>query len=179
VSLERFHRGEFPAVYAKTGERADRLLPVRALHAPGWTWMLLPFGGFWAFLIARGFTTVETTGLVPFSGRALARLRARWRRRLAAFAIGALLLLIVLNRSWGPALLLIAAPIAILFGWLSDGVFGADVVGARFDPEGGTVLLWGVHEAFRRAVESGQQPDPSLRHWQSGGRVEPWGDESA
>jgi hypothetical protein len=62
ISLEAFQRGALPPVCAKTGEPADCLLPVRAAWTPGWTWLLLVFGGLWAFLIGRGFTTEETMG---------------------------------------------------------------------------------------------------------------------
>jgi hypothetical protein len=61
-------------VCAKTGEPANCLLPVRVVYTPRRTWLLLLFGGFWAFLIGRGFTTEETIGLVPFSQAVLARL---------------------------------------------------------------------------------------------------------
>lgn len=98
VSLEAFHNGALPPVCAKTGEPADHLLPIRASYTPRWTWLLLAFGGFWAFLIARGFTTEETMGLVPFSQAALARWQVRGRRRLAAAVLGAVLLLVVLYR---------------------------------------------------------------------------------
>jgi hypothetical protein len=59
VSLEAFQRGALPPVCAKTGGPADCLLPVRAAYTPGWTWLLLVFGGLWAFLISRGFTTED------------------------------------------------------------------------------------------------------------------------
>jgi hypothetical protein len=117
VSLEAFHNGALPPVCAKTGEPADCLLPVRAAYTPRWTWLLLVFGGFWAFLIGRGFTTEETTGLVPFSQAALARWRVRGRRRLAAAVVGALVLLALLYRvAWPLAFFGGCALIASLFG---------------------------------------------------------------
>jgi hypothetical protein len=77
-------------------------------------------------------------------------------------------LLVLLDRAaWPPAIVIVAAPVAILVGWLSVGVVGGDAVGARFDPERETVLLWGVHEAFKRAVEVGQRSDPALPHRQA------------
>jgi hypothetical protein len=170
VSLEAFHNGALPPVCAKTGEPADCLLPVRAAYTPRWTWLLLVFGGFWAFLIGRGFTTEETTGLVPFSQAALARWRVRGRRRLAAGVVGALVLLALLYRvAWPLAFFGGCALIASLFGfgWISVGVHSASEVGAHFDPEGRTVLLWDVHERFRQAVEDGQRPDPNVRYWQT------------
>jgi hypothetical protein len=170
VSLEAFHNGALPPVCAKTGEPADRLLPIRAAYTPGWTWLLLLFGGFWAFLIGRGFTTEETMGLVPFSQAALARRRVRGYRRLAAAVLGAVLLLVVLYRvAWPFAFFGGSVLVALLFGfgWISVGVGGASQVGAHLDPEGRTVLLWGVHERFRQAVEDGQRPDPNVRYWQT------------
>jgi hypothetical protein len=170
VSLEAFRNGALPAVCAKTGEPADCLLPVRAAYTPRWTWLLLLFGGFWAFLIGRGFTTEETMGLVPFSQAALARSRVEGRRRLAAAVLGAVLLLGILYRvAWPFAFFGGCALIAFLFGfgWISVGVRGASEVGAHLDPEARTVLLWGVHERFKQAVEDGQRPDPNVRYWQT------------
>jgi hypothetical protein len=170
VSLEAFHNGALPPVCAKTGEPADCLLPVRAAYTPRWTWLLLLFGGFWAFLIGRGFTTEETMGLVPFSQAALARRRVRGRGRLAAAVLGALLLLAILYRvAWPLAFFGGCALVAFLFGfgWISVGVSGASEVGAHLDPEAQTVLLWGVHERFKQAVEDGQWPDPKVRYWQT------------
>jgi hypothetical protein len=128
------------------------------------------FGGFWAFLIGRGFTTEETMGLVPFSQAALARRRVRGYRRLAAAVLGAVLLLVVLYRvAWPFAFFGGSVLVALLFGfgWISVGVGGASQVGAHLDPEGRTVLLWGVHERFKQAVEDGQRPDPNVRYWQT------------
>jgi hypothetical protein len=170
VSLAAFQRGAMPPVCAKTGEPADCLLPVRAAYTPGWTWLLLVFGGFLAFLIGRGFTTQETMGLVPFSQAALARWRVQARSRLGWAVLGALLLLIVLYRiAWPLAFFGGCALVALGFGfgWLSMSVGGATEVGARLEPEAEMVLLWGVHERFKQAVEEGQQPDPNVRYWQS------------
>jgi hypothetical protein len=94
--------------------------------------------------------------------------RARGRRRLAYGAVGALVLIVVLYRaSWLVALIVAYAAIAFLVGWLSVNVAGGGTVGAKFDPERRTVLLWGVHEGFKRAVERGQRPDPNVRRWQT------------
>lgn len=169
VSLAAFHNGALPPVCAKTGEPADHLLPIRASYTPRWTWLLLAFGGFWAFLIARGFTTEETMELVPFSQAALARWQVRGRRRLAAAVLGAVLLLVVLYRvAWPFAFFGGCALIALLFGfgWISVGVAPSEV-GAQFDPEARVVLLWRVHDNFKRAVERGQRPDPNVRYWQT------------
>jgi hypothetical protein len=154
---------------ARTGEPADRLLPVRASYTPRWTWLLLPFGGWLAWLIARGFTTEETMGLVPFSQAGLARRHLRARRRLAAVVAGALLLLVVLYRvAWPFAFLGGCALVALLFGlaWISVGQSGAAEVGAHLDPEARVIVLWGVHDRFKQAVEHGQRPDPNVRYWQ-------------
>jgi len=170
VSLEAFQRGALPPVCAKSGEPADCLLPVRATYTPGWTWLLLVFGGLWAFLIGRGFTTEETMGLVPFSGPALARRRLQARARLGWAVLGALLLLVVLYRiAWPLAFLGGCALVALVFGlgWTSVSVSGAAEVGAHLDPEAQTVLLWGVHQRFKQAVEEGQRPDPNVRYWQT------------
>ena len=83
-------------------------------------------------------------------------------------ASGALVLILLLYRaSWLTAMIVAAAPIAFLVGWLSVNVVGGGTVGAQFDPEGRTVLLWGVHEGFKRAVERGRRPDPNVRRWQT------------
>jgi hypothetical protein len=168
VSLAAFHSGALPPVCAKTGEPADCLLPVRAAYTPRWTWLLLVFGGFWAFLIARGFTTEETMGLVPFSQAALTRRRIRGRDRLAAAVLTAVLLLAFLYRVgfpfgfYGGFVL-----VAFLFGFGWEWLLGGGEVGAHLDPEARVVLLWGVHERFKQAVEGGQRPDPNLRYWQT------------
>ena len=170
VSLEAFQRGALPPVCAKSGEPADCLLPVRAAYTPGWTWLLLVFGGLWAFLIGRGFTTEETMGLVPFSQTALARRRVQARARLGWAAFGALLLLIVLYRvAWPLAFYGGCALVALGFGlgWTAVSVGGVAEVGAHLDPEAQTVLLWGVHQRFKQAVEEGQRPDPNVRYWQT------------
>jgi hypothetical protein len=170
ISLEAFQRGALPPVCAKTGEPADCLLPVRAAWTPGWTWLLLVFGGLWALVIGRGFTTQETMGLVPFSQAALARRRVQARSRLGWTVLGALLLLVVLYRiAWPLAFLGGCALVALVFGfgWISVSVSGATEVGAHLDPDAQTVLLWGVHQRFKQAVEERQRPDPNLRYWQT------------
>jgi hypothetical protein len=168
VSLEAFHNGALPPVCAKTGEPADCLLPVRAAYTPRWTWLLLVFGGFWAFLIGRGFTTEEAMGLVPFSQAALARRRVRGRGRMAAAVLGAILLLAVLYRvAWPFAFFGGCALIAFVFGFAWVSLLGGGEVGAHLDPAARTVLLWGVHERFRQAVEDRQRPDPNVRYWQT------------
>jgi hypothetical protein len=35
------------------------------------------------------------------------------------------------------------------------------------DPDAQTVLLWGVRQRFKQAVEERQRPDPNLRYWQT------------
>ena len=168
VSLAAFHNGALPPVCARTGEPADCLLPVRASYTPRWTWLLLAFGGFWAFLIARGFTTEETMGLVPFSQAALTRWRVQARSRLGWAVLGALLLLVVLYRiDWPLAFFGGCVLVAFLFGFAWVSLLGGGKVGARFEPEVPTVLLWGVHQRFKQAVEDGQQPDPTLRYWRT------------
>ena len=168
VSLAAFHNGALPPVCAKTGEAANCLLPIRASYRPRWTWLLLLFGGFWAFLIARGFTAEETMGLVPFSQAALTRRRVRARGRLGWTVLGALLLLVVLYRiAWPFAFFGGCVLVAFLFGVGWAWLLGVAEVGARLDPEARTVLLWGVHERFKQAVEGGQQPDPNVRYWQT------------
>jgi hypothetical protein len=168
VSLEAFHNGALPPVCAKTGQPADCLLPVRAAYAPRWTWLLLLFGGFWAFLIGRGFTTEETMGLVPFSQATLARWRVRRRDRLAAAVLGGVLLLALLYRvAWPLAFFGGCLLIAVLFGFAWVSLLGGAELGAHLDPEAQTVLLWGVHERFKQAVEDGQRPDPNVRYWQT------------
>ena len=61
------------------------------------------------------------------------------------------------------------ALVALVFGlgWTSVSVSGAAEVGAHLDPEAQTVLLWGVHQRFKQAVEEGQRPDPNVRYWQT------------
>jgi hypothetical protein len=168
VSLAAFQRGALPPVCAKTGEPADCLLPVRASYTPSWTWLLLVFGGFWGFLIARGFTTLETMGLVPFSQAALTRWRVQARSRLGWAVLGVLLLLVVLYRiAWPLAFYGGCVLVAFLFGFAWVSLLGGGQVGAHFDPDAPTVLLWGVHERFKQAVEEGQRPDPNVRYWQT------------
>jgi hypothetical protein len=99
--------------------------------------------GFWAFLIARGFTTKETMGLVPFSQAALTRWRVQARTRLGWAVLGALLLLVVLYRiAWPFAFFGGCVLVAFLFGFAWVSLLGGGEVGARFDPEAPTVLLW-------------------------------------
>jgi hypothetical protein len=152
----------------QTGEPADRLLPVRATYVPRWTWLLLPFGWL-AFMIARGFTTELATGLVPFSQAGLARKRAQAWARLGWGVLGAVLLLVVLYRvAWPLALLGGCVLVALLsgLGLISAELHATGAVGAHLDPENGAVVLWGVHDRFKQAVESGQRPDPEVRYWQ-------------
>jgi hypothetical protein len=138
VSLETFHSGALPPVCAKTGEAADCLLPARAAYTPAWTWLLLLFGGLWAFLIARGFTTRDTTGLLPFSQAALARQRVRGHDRAAAAVLGAVLLLALLYQVGVQyAFLGGCVLVAFLFGFgsawlLGVGWSGCTCRGSRF-----------------------------------------------
>lgn len=168
VSLEAFQSGALPPVCAKSGEAADCPLPARAAYTPAWTWLLLLFDGLWAFLIARGFTTRDTTGLLPFSRAALARHRVRGHDRAAAAVLGAVLLLALLYQvGFQYAFLGGCVLVAFLFGFGWAWLLGAFEVGGRLDLEARTVLLWGVHERFKQAVEDGQRPDPNVRYWRT------------
>ena len=168
VSLEAFQSGALPPVCAKSGEAADCPLPARAAYTPAWTWLLLLFGGLWAFLIARGFTTKDAAGLLPFSQAALARQRVRGHDRAAAAVLGAVLLLALLYQvGFQYAFLGGCVLVAFLFGFGWAWLLGCGEVGARLDPEARTVLLWGVHERFKQAVEDGQRPDPNVRYWRT------------
>lgn len=107
---------------------------------------------------------------MPFSQPALARRRVQARSRLGWVVLGALLLLVVLYRiAWPLAFLGGCALVALVFGfgWISVSVSGATEVGAHLDPDAQTVLLWGVHQRFKQAVEERQRPDPNLRYWQT------------
>jgi hypothetical protein len=151
VALDRFERGDFPDVCAKTGEAAEYVGRVEAKQTPEWPCLLL-FFGILPYLIAASFSTDRTEGDVPFSARAVRRVqRLTWVRRSAALlALGLGIAGLALESA---GFMVAGLSLAIAYGVML--VVGAVwSVGGRLDRRAGAVQLTGVHEGFRDAVAS-------------------------
>src|SRR5919197_3026182 len=141
--------GSLPALCAKSGAPAERILAVPARARAGWTWWLLPLGVL-PFLLARQFAP-QVSVPVPLServGRRLDRLRLLWLISLLEAAGLAAAGLLAGRRDGllaGHAFLAGAALARLLEAALS--------VRGTLDPSARGVLLSGVHPAFRDAVD--------------------------
>jgi hypothetical protein len=155
VPERAFAHEELPAVCVKSGAPAELLMPRRALHFPGWTWILLPFG-ILPFLIARFFASRSVDGYLPFSRPAFARIRQAAVVRTVALVAGVLLvaagsltdvpaLLWAGTGAWAVA----AVAFALELAWS---------VGAFYLPEERRVLLTRVHERFAREAAERRLP---------------------
>jgi cytochrome bd-type quinol oxidase subunit 2 len=151
VELDRFERGDFPDVCAKTGEAAEYLGRVEATRTPEWPCLLLLFG-ILPYLIAAWFSTDRTEGDVPLSARAVRRLqRLAWVRRPVGLLALGLVIAGVLLESAGVTV----AGFGLLIAYMVLLVVGAVwSVGGRLDRQAGAVQLTGVHDRFKEAVAS-------------------------
>lgn len=151
VALDRFERGDFPDVCAKTGEAAEYLGRVEARQTPEWPCLLLLFG-ILPYLIAAWFSTDRTEGDVPFSARAVRRLqRLTWVRRSAGLLALGLVIAGVLLGSAGVTVAGFGLVIAYVVMLVVGAVWS---VGGRLDRQAGAVQLTGVHDRFKEAVAS-------------------------
>jgi hypothetical protein len=159
VALDRFERGDFPDVCAKTGEAAEYLGRVEARQTPEWPCLLLFFGVL-PYLIAAVFSTDRTEGDVPFSVRAVRRLRRlTWVRRAAALLALGLVIAGLALESAGFMVAGFGLAIAYAVMLVISAVWS---VGGRLDRRARAVQLTGVHERFREAVTSLADPQAGL-----------------
>jgi hypothetical protein len=145
IPLVEAELGVLPAVCAKTGEPADRSVPLPARARAGWTWWLLPLGVV-PFLAARHFAPelVVLVPLAPRAGRRLERLRVAGLIGLVEAIVLAGAGLVGRSREVllaGVAFLVAAGLIRTLEAMFS--------VRATLDPSARGILLTGVHPAFR------------------------------
>ena len=76
----RFEAGDYPMVCARTGQPADRLVPVEAVRRAVWPWMFNPLSV--TFWIARwGVGKDRLRGLLPFADGHVGGVTAWWDRR--------------------------------------------------------------------------------------------------
>lgn len=118
--VEDLESGNLPAVCAKTGEPADGFARVEFTSTPAWTWILLLFG-ILPFLIARWFSKVRVSALVPMSEAALRRGRRFNWTVMGLLVVGALLLLLGFATgpfaAWLGLGALVAALFVVTIGW--------------------------------------------------------------
>jgi hypothetical protein len=153
IPLRAAESGALPALCARTGEPTGRLLALPARARAGWTWWLLPLGVL-PFLAARHFAK-EVTVLVPLSTRAGRRLdQLRLVRVLALLEAGTFAIAAVITNRRDALFVgaVFLAGVALL-----RAVEAALSVRAMLDPSARSVLLSGVHPAFRDAVDRLQQ----------------------
>jgi hypothetical protein len=158
VTTERFQAGDLPAVCAKTGKSADGWLELEAIRLPGWSLLLLLFGGLPA-LIALMFAAEQVTGLVPLSARADQWVRRSRSIRWVLLVVGLVVVCVGLTSGAGTVLEL---AFALLVGAVV--VYFLEVfwlVGGRLSTDGTQVVLSRIHRTFRSAL----QADMSRRAW--------------
>lgn len=146
VGRETFHRGEFPPVCCKTGERAEVYDAFEFSDTPTWTWILLLFGIF-PFLVATAFVTERFSGVLPLSRRAQERLRTA--RRLAWIIGIAAVLFVLVGLVAGSGWIFLGAGfaaawlVAITLVWLRS---------PNANLHGDAVELNNVHAVFVRTI---------------------------
>jgi hypothetical protein len=151
VALDRFERGDFPDVCAKTGEAAEYQGRVEATRTPEWPCLLLLFG-ILPYLIAAWFSTDRTMGEVPLSARAVQRLqRLKWIRRSTGLVALGLVIAGVLLESAGVTVAGLGLVAAYAVMLVLREVWS---IGGRLDRRAGAVQLTGVHDRFKEAVAS-------------------------
>lgn len=79
--LERFEVGDYPMVCARSGLRADKLVPVEAARRASWPWVFFPLHLFTWLLAASSVQRDRMWGKLPFAAGHVEGIAATWDRR--------------------------------------------------------------------------------------------------
>src|SRR6266545_609670 len=153
IPLAGIESGGLPAVCARSGAPADRLVALTARARAGWTWWLLPLGVL-PFLVARHFAP-RIVVLVPISRQAGKRVeRLRLAGLLTLLEAVALAIAGVVGHRRDAFMAAIGFLVSAAGLRALEAAFS---VRGRLDPSARGVLLTGVHPAFRDAVDGLQR----------------------
>ena len=140
-----------PDICVKTGLPARPRLPLEAVDRPAWTYWILLFGGWWVFLLARGFGTERVKVALPVSDVAFRRHCRAQLASLVAFAVGAPVLVVGVIVTSG-----------VVFGFGAGVMVAALIAGAvaevitrvglRFDTKSKAIIVRRCHAGFAHAV---------------------------
>lgn len=145
---------DLPHVCVLSGREADGTTSFRLARTPGWTYVLLLFG-ILPFIVAMFFATERITIHLPVEREALAAVRRRRHRAIAAVVIG--VAVGVVSAVVGSTVLLWSGIVAAVGGllWLA---LGPNV--PRWKPTGdvGRIELGWVHHVFAAAMHAQTVP---------------------
>ena len=81
TKLERFKGGDFPMVCVRSGQPADKLVPIEARRANSWPWFFLPISII-GFLLAEWVSDSDRpSGLLPFANGHVRGISASYDKR--------------------------------------------------------------------------------------------------
>jgi hypothetical protein len=76
--IERFERGDYPMVCARSGLPADKLVPVEAARRASWPWWFLPINAIAWLLMWRSVDKDRLWGHLPFATGHVEGVTATW-----------------------------------------------------------------------------------------------------
>lgn len=79
--VERFQRGDYPPVCARSGLPADKLVPVEAARTAAWPWTFLPLSIVAWLVTSMAVWEDRIWGLLPFATGHVRGVSATWDRR--------------------------------------------------------------------------------------------------
>ncbi len=138
-----------PDICVKTGLPARPRLPLEAVDRPAWTYRILLFGGWWVFLLARGFGNDRVKVALPVSDVAFRRHRRAQLASLVAFAVGAPVLVVGVIVTSGVVIGFGVMVAALIAGAVAEVITR---VGLRFDTKSKAIIVRRCHAGFAHAV---------------------------
>lgn len=79
--VERFRGGDYPAVCVRTGQPADKFVPVEAARRAAWPWVLFPVSALGWLLSWASVDRDRLWGRLPFASGEVGGIEVTWDRR--------------------------------------------------------------------------------------------------